>query len=402
MLPRVDTLYLSMISAASDRTRAAENASKARVAGPPLSAEIQTDRWTIRPGKLKGHSGYDFIALGRGHMAGVNVFWGQAPEHGGSPIARRFKVAIGSEVLWRHYQNGGTAHSCALETLEKLERDLVVALPARSAIRVRRVDVCIDHWGYTWSMIDTQRFVCRQSLRGLEERRTETRIEDVSTYQGPKAATYYVGARGSASRYLRVYNKIAEAQNSGKLPWMEPIWRVHGWDGAATVWRAEIEHGGDWLTDHGLDTVDKLEGCERALWRRYLLDVRHTTARRTRLKRSPTSRVWTSLRGSIRNAEREAKRDQLRTAWAWQPRPARVDGDCETLSAMAAGCMRELADQLFRPENDSPEEIAAKKDALMAFMGEAVAKSEERARRRQAQLEQFSNPRPRTNTPRKP
>ncbi len=391
--PRVDTLYLSMICHSSGRVRSAEAGLKSSVHRPPLSAEIETPRWTLKAGRPKDHVGYEFMALGRGNMAGVNVFWGPPPAEAAIPGLRRFKVAIGSEVLWRHYSHGGTAHSCAKEILDLLDLDLVERLPALRDIRVRRIDVCIDHWGYRWSGDDLKQFACRQKSRGLEERR-ERPVDDKSTYHGPSSATYYVGARGSAARFLRIYDKIAEAQHSGKLPWMEPAWRAAGWDGVARVWRAEIEHGGDWLTHHGLETLPKLEGCERALWRQYLSDVRHVTPSRSRRKRCPTSRVWLCLRGSIRRAEREAKRDQLRTAWTWLPREPQLHGDMETLSGMAAGCMRKIGAALFRPANDTATEIAAKRAALHAFMDQALARAEERAKRREAQAARLARPPP--------
>lgn len=394
--PRVDTLYLSFLATSSDRTRKAEKVEKRRVQGPPLSAEHETDRWSFKAGEVDGNTGYDFMALGHGKMAGVNVFWGPPPTGSSLPRLRRFKIAIGSEVLWRHYANGGTAHSCALEILELLERDLVERLPSHRTVRVRRVDVCIDHWGYTWSGVDLTRFVCRQTSRGLEERsgrqkrRTqledvgrEAAIVDVNTVYGKNSATYYIGARGSSSVMLRVYNKIAEAQHSGKLPWMEPAWKAAGWDGETTVWRAEIEIGGDWLSAHGFDTLDKLEGCERALWRHYTSKVRHITPNRSRRKRSATSRVWMCLRGSIRRAERQAKKDQLgKPAWTWQPRPPRVDGDMETLSAMLGGCGRKIGAQLFRPANHTPLERAAKRAELLAFIGQVIDRAEIRAAKR--------------------
>ncbi len=365
------------------------------VQGPPLGAGIGTDRWTFKAGTVDGNAGYEWMALGEGGMAGVNVFWGPPPRGAALPGLRRFKVAIGSEVLWRHYANGGTAHSCAREVLDLLDLDLLERLPSLRTVRVRRVDVCIDHWGYGWSGVDLTRFVCRQTTRGLEERsdrsKRGTQLEDVGrevpitdldTFYGKKSATYYIGARGSGSILLRVYNKIAEAQHSGKLPWMEPAWKAAGWDGEATVWRAEIEIGGDWLSAHGLDTLAKLEGCERALWRHYLRKVRHITPNRSRRKRSSTSRVWLCLRGSIRRAERQAKRDQLRTAWTWQPRPPRVDGDCETIAAMLGGCARKLGTQLFRPATTAPEDRAAKRAELLAHISKLIDRAEVRAAKR--------------------
>jgi len=355
----VDTLYLSLDGMASECTLAAELRARWAATRPHELGAIETPRWTLSQGRLEGHTAYEYMAKGKGDQAGVIVLWGQNPAMGDHPTARRFKVLIGSKVLWRHRAYGGSAASAAREVLAWIVDDLWTQLPASNLIRVRRVDVCLDHWGYDWTQRDLERFACRQNRRGIEKRpRPEPTDEELTpdqlrAYHGATSATYYVGGHGSACRYLRVYNKIAEAMASGKLPWMEPLWRQHGWDGIAIVWRAEIEHGGDWLKAHGLATLDQLDGCEHALWLEYLGDVRHTTARASRLKRSNTSPVWKQLGRAVATA---AKADGPAT-WTWLPRAPTPGGDMKVLGQIAAGCARKMIDTMF-PGEDGAKKFA--------------------------------------------
>jgi hypothetical protein len=378
MPPVVDSIHIAFETAPCDALVDLERRCTASVpdvhqnAPPP---RIETARWSIGPGKLKGQFGYDFIAEGRGAFDGLKVLWGPPRDEPDGSRARRFKLLIGSEPLWRQHANGGNAKTTVTDKLQLLEGDLWRRAPALDQVEVRRIDVAIDHWGYRWSLDDLKRFACRARVRAANVER-ETPPDSVRPFYGPTSATYYVGKRSGAGRMLRVYDKVAEAAHSGKLPWMQPIWKQYGWDGAATVWRAEVEHGGEWLTNHGMDSAAKLDGCERALWRDYARVTRHTTGTATRAKRSPTSRVWTCIRGAIRRAERGAGNAQ--PAWTWEPEPPRPAGDMKQLTSMAAGCMRRIRDAMFAGQSDRPE--------LWTFMRDALDQAEARARERQAQL----------------
>lgn len=348
-------------------------------------ATVETPHWVLQQGRLQGHTAYEYRAVGRGPMDGLQVLWGQSPAALDHPTTRRFKLLIESKTLWRHHANGGDAATCARELLELITGELWTVRPADDQVRVRRVDVAVDHWGYAWSKRDLDRFACRQTARGIEEEHkpppepVEGDPDHVSEYRGATSATYYIGGRGSACRYLRIYDKIAESAVSGKAPWMEPLWRQNGWDGEATVWRAEIEHGGDWLKGHGLGTLEQLDGCEHALWLKYLEDVRHTTARATRLKRSATSPVWRCIERSVIEAA-DPKRGRPST-WTWHPRPPSSGGDMKVLTDIAAGCVRKLADTLF----------AGDLEKLAPFLAAAVERSKTRA---QLRAQRQANARP--------
>jgi hypothetical protein len=378
MNPVCDTLAVSMETVSTELIETAEKRYKCFVQEPHLSPWVEHARWTLGPGRLQGQHGYDFIADGKGTMDGVRVLWG-LPKRGEAPRARRFKVYIESKVLWRHHVNGGNAYTAASETLEWITGDLWGALPIESEIAVRRLDLAIDHKGYAWKKTDLDRFACRQRIHGVTE---EHAPDQVNTIGKPESATYTVGARGTSSRYLRIYQKIAEAMKSGKMPWMDPIWRRElEWDGVENIWRIEVEFGGEWLRAHGFTDISKLKGCEAALWLDYLEDVRHTTATRTRLERSPTSRVWSCIAAAVNRAARESDR----ATWSWQPRPPREGGDLKQLTAMLGGCGKKVKKLLFKDPTQKAQ--------LLEFLAEAIANSEQRERDREAKRSRH-NPRP--------
>lgn len=314
--------------------------------------------WEIRAGRLNGYSAYTHVATGTGEWEGVQVSIGPPRSMSEVPNARALRLDVGSEVCWRHAVGGGGAYSVAAMTLRGLlDTGIIMSIPADNAVSVRRLDVCVDHWGHRWEIADLDRFACRQKGRGAS-RSEVTAPKDSWVYKAAQGFTLYLGKRGAAARFMRIYDKVAEAAKSGKLPWLMPLWSQAGWDGESTVWRAEVEHGGEWLRQHGLETMDKLPGCERELWRDYTTDVRHVIPETdTRLKRCDASRVWRSLA--------VAARLRSHGVWRWQPRPPSGDADATTLLKMATGCLRGAAKAL-RPCFLTPGDGSAPWDASKA------------------------------------
>lgn len=324
----------------------------------------------VRSGSLKGFGAYSHIAVGTGPAEGLVMLMGPCKESE-EPGWRRVRVMIGSARCWRLACDGFQAVGIADDALATCAADAITR-PTDDAVSVRRVDVCIDHWGYNWELVDLDRFSCRQRGRGYAQEGAveETMIGDRWTYRAPGGCTYYVGRRGSASRFLRIYNKSAEAAATGKLVWLEPIWRQEGWDGKSTVWRAEIEHGGEWLRQHGFTRYLDLAGCERSLWRHYLSVVRHTTGGRTRLKRRRTSAIWQAIGKAVANGP-----DGL---WQWCPRPVKIGTDVSKLMAQAAGCLGRVGDLL----GSIPWRGSSKDDRrgeLLALIAEALDVRDARA-----------------------
>jgi len=191
---------------------------------------------------------------------------------------------------------------------------------------IRRLDLCVDHWGIQWSWRDIQRMVTRKRVRR-------------HIYEGNNSCTYYLGRRGSDSVYMRCYNKTVEAADTAKEAWMRPIWRHNGWDGEQDVWRLEVEFGGAWLEKHGVrSTPDEIDGLERSLWEWYTSDTwLPTTSGNSNHRMRPRSPKWLHIAS--------ADRDDPVT-WVWQPERERdVPASDKRLHAMSAGCIASRARQ---------------------------------------------------------
>lgn len=162
--------------------------------------------------------------------------------------------------------------------------------------------------------------------------------QSAQLHRQPTGATYYLGKRNAASRLLRIYQKLIEAAASGKLPWMEPIWLQAGWDGKTPIWRVEIEHGSEWLAQHGFTSMLDLAGCERELWTHYAQGVRHTCGDNTRLRNRPTSPVWEAITAAAMN--------RPPGTWKWQPRKPTASRDVSMLIKQAVGCLKSAAEAI--------------------------------------------------------
>lgn len=311
--------------------------------------------WEVKEAKLKGFNHYTHTVTGTGAWAGYQIAIGPHER----PGWRKVRLMIGSAPLWRHACHDGNAYTAARETIDYLRGQMWMEPPPESEIIPRRVDVCIDHWGKRWCIEDLGRFACRQKGRGMAVGGDviERPHGDQWVYRAPGGTTFYLGRRGAAARFLRIYDKTAEAAKTGKLPWLEPIWRAEGWDGESTVWRAEIEHGGDWLNGHGFKSMEDLKGCEAGLWHCYFGDVRHTVKRGGRLDRRETSRVWKAF-------GRAAAASPIGT-WQWKPRPVKPSTDAAALLKQGAGCILS-AEQLLSDSYLRDAEGGATFDASQA------------------------------------
>lgn len=339
---------------------------------------MASGNWRVRAGSLKGFAGFDTIAIGVGPMEGILLMIGPAKSSAVAMGERQVRVVIGSARCWRSYCEGANGIGIATGNLSAMDGDAFTSLPSWEYVKVRRIDVCVDHWGYTWSLRDLERFARRGRGDGVNQEydtgfdaEIDALLSNRKVYRGDKGSTFYLGTRGAACRMLRIYNKIVEAQATGKLPWMEPIWKQEGWDGQATVWRVEIEHGGDWLNAHGFKSVQDMVGCERELWQHYLGSVRHTDGDRTRLKRCTTSEVWRTIAAAVARA--------YEGTWVWQPRPVTEGVDCDRLVAMAAGCMLTVESNLgTHPWHGTGATADDIRGDVLSMVGRAVQRSEDK------------------------
>jgi hypothetical protein len=347
MCPIADTIHLALEAQVSPMMLKAEAWATDH---PDAVVEGPTFDWRTKFGRLKGFSAYSHVIMGKGPREGLTVLLGPTRKnHDTGTGWRRLRIHIGSAWLWRARTQGLRVVAAAREVLAMLPGELIETLPAEETIEPRRVDLCIDHWGYDWQLADLERFACRQKGRrvGLGDDfdgQAELGPDGRWVYRAPAGSTFYVGKRGAGNRFLRIYDKIAEAKATGKLPWLEPLWEAAGWDGRQRVFRAEIEHGGDWLRQHGCRTLLDMVGCERELWQHYLGDVRHVDLSSSRLKRCETSLVWQQLGKAV------LKEPPGR--WRWCPRPVRESTDVPALLSQGAGCLFRAERLLRAARND--------------------------------------------------
>lgn len=373
--PTIDTIHLSFATTLTTNLATAQKLSTEDT----KRAVVECGNWKLRAGTLKGFSGFNTVAVGTGPMEGILLMIGEEKRQASITNHRQVRVVVGSARCWKSYCEGFNGVGIAKDSLSKMDGDAFSVLPCDEAIKVRRLDICIDHWGYNWSIDDLDKFTRKGKSDGVHQKLETAVNEEIDAllsnrkvYRGDKGSTFYIGARGSASRLLRIYNKIIEAGVTGKLPWMEPIWKKQGWNGRDVIWRAEIEHGGDWLNAHGFKSIRDMQGCESELWLNYINDVRHTDGERTRIKRCKSSNVWQSISTA-------AHRDYQRGAWEWTPRPITEGIDCDKLITQAAGCLLSAENNLgSTPWYGSDATKDDRRSDLLSVVRKSIDKAEEK------------------------
>ena len=288
--------------------------------------------WEAIRCRLGGLVGYELLLrlLGEGDGIGLAVRRGKP----GQAVPQGFhgRLLLGSEVCWRSRLRDGmqadTMEAWAWGMLAS--RGVLVCMPKAQDRKVRRLDLCCDHWGpgSHWHPDDFRRFATRAKRSGEEW----TNDEHSRTIQGPRSRTFYLGGRSAKTSHLRVYRKDVEAEDSGKTHWLHPVWKRWGWDGIAPVWRAEIECGGEWLTNHGMDDARGLRGIEVALWREWTGRTRLTTGNKAKLRCADVHPRWRALQGAPAVAPRGE-------AWEWAVRPRPGSEDMMARRKQAAGCL---------------------------------------------------------------
>lgn len=308
--------------------------------------------WSLRRGRLNGYASYRWIFDGRGDWAGLTVLLAPPRTEGG---AWSWFVMWRSERLWlRGHLRGKSAAELIAEDVARLGSDPVAGTDARLMAqaypldkwRVSRLDVCRDHFGYEWSVEDLRRFAtsCPAWSRGMAQSgaAAEAEAADGWTYGNKDATTFYVGRRGSQTKFLRIYGKSAEAEKSGKIQWLAPYWRKllfpNGEHGPLPkVWRAEVEFGGGWLKAHGFANASHLIGCEWALWEYYTGANRHVRPVRggRQLRHCATSPVWQALQSPPSACPLPV--------WEYEPAVELERApDFSALHKQAAGCLRRV------------------------------------------------------------
>lgn len=135
----------------------------------------------------------------------------------------------------------------------------------RLHLQVSQVHLCADiaGWDVSTCAWDTS-FLSRARTRvDRAEQPDVVGGAPVAVYAGRRLATLEFGSHGSPLS-CSIYNKSLEVKKSGKL-WFQDIWRLHGWDGEAEVWRVEFRWKREALHEiqqddvfHGVEKVEEL------------------------------------------------------------------------------------------------------------------------------------------------
>ncbi len=359
-----DTVYVSFEAEVTDALllllEAADEHEGQRVSFEGNTADTVSTlpSWTAWKGRLSGFAGgFDHVVGGVGRWVDVRALIGPAtPRLDGEPhkkALRRVYLMIGSSVLWRERGQGRGVYEVVRRTIDEIgyqgggdaQRDAwLITRPADDKIRPARLDVCCDHWGHAWTVDDLNRFAARQRGSKGQAKQEDVSPEVIETptgwaWSGRRGTTLYLGRRSTKGRFLRVYDKTEEAASSGKLPWLEPIWRKYGWQPGDTMWRAEVEHGGEWLRKHGMPTLAEMRDAERSLWEHYTTSVRHVVGHTAQLRHEKPSPAWAALMVAPAN--------QTDGVWKWEPRRASGKRDCVQLLKQAAGCIARVEDEVY-------------------------------------------------------
>lgn len=236
---------------------------------------------------------------------------------------------------------------------------------------VSRVDLAADMIGVDPSFGDREAFVTRAvstgaywcgDLRwsydehkgrwvrdndGVITRVTKSEIEETFPDQfAGWTHRKFTGFRfGRSKMVFRIYDKIAEVKRSKKT-WFEEVWKRNGWDGAAPVWRFEVQFRREAIkelpleNDEGLKIAETdpelLLTCLNSLWDYAVGGGRHAGWIQWKI---PDSSEPQPTRWDVRD-EWEAVRQVRFEAETRYPavRARRLRAKADELAAQSAGC----------------------------------------------------------------
>ena len=149
-------------------------------------------------------------------------------------------------------------------------RDLLEPELGPLRFSVSRLDLFVDAQGWTLSLHDAHRFVCRSEARRSYE-------------VGGTLTGFEFGSRKTKTLCGRIYDKTADIEAKGTTWWHE-VWEDRYVEGLP-VHRVEFEFGRQGLTDFGIDTPAEALEALGDLWRyatEEWLTFRSPTADKTR------------------------------------------------------------------------------------------------------------------------
>ena len=320
--------------------------------------------WKAKECRLKGWSGAYQVHLFTEDQAPFECLIGLPDGINGDV---RVMLMLGSKYLWKAAACGHRLYHAISQAFQALVDARVIArLPWVHHWKANRIDLAVDAWGLDWSLRDCQRMVTRAKTKAMTGKQSGL---DTSVIDKGEGITFYLGNRGTKSRMLRVYNKTAEAKKRGKLEWMAPAWEAHGWDGQSTVWRFEVEHGGQWLKSHGFGSPEHWHDIESALWEHYThTNWQPSTKGHKNTRRRSLSRKWQTIQPALAPNE---------CTWQFQSRKPTPSTNAPALLKQALGCAQTYINSLAEWERTNPgtdidELLTPKEKELRRLLAETI------------------------------
>jgi hypothetical protein len=235
---------------------------------------------------------------------------------------------------------------------ESLARELG-AVPAG----LSRLDVCVDFQGHEPELEEMRSAICHASFRPI--------------YPSVASPETYVFGKGQV--VVRIYNKTAELQKSGK-EWVQTVWKQHAdYDSEKPVWRFELQLRRETLRALGCETAKAaFENLPRLLG--FGLDwVSPRVPLESNLSRCPVQPWWEELRtASLAGAALARVKEDRRAA------------SFKRLVPQAVGLL--VSGAAFAKESDFEKAMDLQADAMRSYIARKGIPFEERVRRRQLEV----------------
>jgi hypothetical protein len=210
-------------------------------------------------------------------------------------IAPRLKVPMIARVtfLSAYLWEVGHVQSAVKEVSLFLEEVFGVSLLLQAA----QIDLCVDLVGLTLPTEWERVFV----THAIRKRPIAESQKDKAYYRGRKLETLLFSGHGRPVS-CKIYNKVIEIKQQSKdKEWFHDIWKQHGWDGDAPVWRVEFSLERPCLREMDLEGIEETVENIQRLWdyctQEWLrMVVPGTSKNRTRWQTHPT---WELLQSAF-------------------------------------------------------------------------------------------------------
>src|SRR6266581_1778325 len=164
------------------------------------------------------------------------------------------RVRFSSVFLWTEAWTG--------DALSKVHEFLISIFGEHIHLQVSEVHLCADLVGFDFSQVNYEaHFVTRvrknDSIYSMG-------VDGVSL-DAHRVSTLRFSSHGSPLS-CSIYNKTLEIKQKSGKTWFYDLWRKHGWDETADVWRVEFRFKREFLHQVGIEWAYDVLGEMKRLW----------------------------------------------------------------------------------------------------------------------------------------